>query len=285
MNKEFPPYTGILKDIVDHKHLEINAKMARVPLATLQAQALEAIKSEKPFTAFAFEAALRSPLPPGEVHLILEIKSASPSAGVIQGSVDLPGLVSVYQQVATCISVLTDEKYFDGSLDRLKWVSGQVSQPTLCKDFILHPYQVVEAFLAGAGGVLLIVKILDDDTLSQLYEAICHWGMTPVVEIQNQEELKRAMALNPSVLMINNRDLNTFEVSLETTLTLAAAIPSNVLSNVLLISASGISTRKQIEHLLPVTSCFLIGTAVMKQDLQDLPQHLNELKEGFPKCL
>ncbi|MBY0405958.1 MAG: indole-3-glycerol phosphate synthase TrpC [Cyanobacteria bacterium] len=281
MNKEIPHYTGILKDIVDHKLLEINAKMAQTPLAILHAKAFESFSKRDALTVPAFETALRSPLLPGEVHLILEVKSASPSAGVIQGAVDLPGLVSAYQQSATCISVLTDEKYFDGSLDRLKWVSGQVSQPTLCKDFILHPYQVAEAFLAGAGGVLLIVKILDDDTLSLLYEAICRLGMTPVVEIQNQAELKRAMALNPSVLMINNRNLNTFEVSLETTLTLATVIPSNVL----IISASGISTREQIESLLSVTSCFLIGTAVMKQNIQDLPQHLNELKEGFPKCL
>lgn len=194
------------------------------------------------------------------VKLIAEIKPSSPSAGVIAPKLDLAATLDAYDRYAAAISVLTDEKYFGGSLQLLAETSRRASRPTLCKDFILDPLQVVEARAAGAQAVLLIVKILDDDDLAALHQEIISLGMTPLVEIQNEAELARALRLQPQATLINNRDLETFEISFETTRRLAPQVPPGIVT----VSASGVQSRADIEALLPYCSRFLVGTSLMK---------------------
>jgi indole-3-glycerol phosphate synthase/phosphoribosylanthranilate isomerase len=261
-----------LSEIVAHKRDEVAARQQARPLDSFVAQAM-------PLSGFPFEAALRRPKP---VHLIAEIKPSSPSAGVLQAELDLGGLLAAYNPYASAISVLTDAKYFGGSLERLATVTQQTPHPTLCKDFILEPYQVYEARLAGASAVLLIVKILDDLTLRTLHALIRALGMTPVVEIQNEGELARALAIDAETLLINNRDLSTFDISLETTHHIVQALQRESLSaaalaNLLIISASGIESRVDIDFLLPSVQRFLIGSSLMKQPPDCLPDKLAEL--------
>jgi indole-3-glycerol phosphate synthase len=206
------------------------------------------------------------------INLICELKPKSPSAGVLKSEFDLPALLSAYESCAAGISVLTDEKYFGGSLDLLAEVARQSRLPILCKDFIIDPEQCLEARQAGAQAVLLIVKILTDEQLHSLYKIICRLGMTAIVEVQNDEECSRALALAPEVILINNRNLDTFRISMQTTFDLAPKIPGNIVK----ISASGYSNRSEIETILPYCQNFLIGSALMTAD--NLLETLTALK-------
>ncbi len=262
---------GVLDAIVANKHIEVKARQAQISLETLKAQA-------QPLTGFPFEAALRQEK---NVHLITEIKPSSPSAGILQSELDLDGVLVAYNRYASAISVLTDEKYFGGSFERLATVSQQSPHSTLCKDFILEEYPVYEARLAGAAAVLLIVKILDDATLHQLHTCIRELGMTPVVEVQNETELARALAIGADVLLINNRDLSSFDIALETTHRLVKVLQERLTPEAaaqkIIISASGIASRSDIETLLPSAHCFLVGSSLMKQPIEALPHLLADL--------
>ncbi len=163
-------------------------------------------------------------------NLICELKPKSPSAGVLKKNFDFMEMLPHYKEHAAAISVLTDQKYFGGSLSLLADVSCKTTQPTLCKDFFIDPFQCIEARLAGAQAVLLIVKILDDALLAQLHKATTELGMNAVVEVQNQDELDRALAVKPEIILINNRNLDTFEISLSTTRDLAPNIPEHVVA-------------------------------------------------------
>ncbi|MFQ3582380.1 MAG: indole-3-glycerol-phosphate synthase [Chloracidobacterium sp.] len=203
--------------------------------------------------------------------IIAEIKPISPSDGVLQAQPDLPAILSVYDARAAAISVLTEPRYFGGSLDLLREVAGRSSRPTLCKDFILDIRQVHAARAAGAEAVLLIVKILDDERLQSLHAEIERWNMTPVVEVQTEAELERALAVDPSVMLINNRNLETFEISLDTTKRLAPRVPLGIVT----VAASGIHGRADIEALLPYCTRFLVGTHLMRAP--DLTAAFDEL--------
>ncbi len=217
-------------------------------------------RGDRPSVARSNAPSFRDALRGDGLKLVTEIKPASPSAGVLQADLDLPLILDAYNRYAAAISVLTDRKFFNGSLDLLAEVSVKSPRPTLCKDFILDPVQVADARAVGAAAVLLIVKILDDAELGDLHAAIVEQGMTPVVEIQNEAELDRALAVDPSVILVNNRDLTTFEISFDTTKRLVPRIPRQIFS----ISASGIQSRKDIEALRGYTSRFLIGTSLMQ---------------------
>lgn len=192
--------------------------------------------------------------------LIAEIKPRSPSEGALQTAPDLARRLPVYDAYAAAISVLTEPDHFGGSFALLAEVARRSSRPTLCKDFILHPAQVYDARRAGAEAVLLIVKILDDAQLADFHAEIRRWNMTPVVEVQTEAELERALRVNPEVVLINNRNLETFEVSLETTKRLAPCVPSGIVT----IAASGVHRRADIETLLPYATRFLVGTSLMR---------------------
>jgi indole-3-glycerol phosphate synthase len=203
--------------------------------------------------------------------IIAEIKPRSPAEGILQSMPDLARVLAAYDAHAVALSVLTEPDYFGGSFDLLAAVAHRSSRPTLCKDFVLDVRQIHAARAAGAEAVLLIVKILDDEQLCRLSAEIQRWNMTPVVEIQTEAELERALALNPSVILINNRNLETFDISLETTKRLAPRVPPHVVT----IAASGIQCRADIEALLPYCTCFLIGTHLMRApDLEAAFAHL-----------
>lgn len=235
--------TKILSEIVENKRLE-----------------LAGLPPESPDAPPPGDGSFLSALAADGLKFIAEIKPSSPSAGVIRAEVKLPEILEAYNQYAAAISVLTDAKYFGGSLDLLSEVSRNSPRPTLCKDFIVSERQVRDARRAGAQAVLLIVKILSDEELATLHEAVLSLGMTPLVEIQNDEELDRALKVSPRTLLINNRNLETFDITFDTTKRLVPRIPSNIVA----ISASGIERRADVDELLPFCSKFLVGTSLMK---------------------
>lgn len=252
---------GVLDEILENKRGEIARLKAAVPLAELKQQAAAAA------AAADFVASLRQP----GVSIIAEIKPRSPSMGTLRESLPLDDIVKIYSRHARGISVLTDERYFGGSLDLLAKVSCATSVPTLCKDFVLDEHQVYSARIAGASAVLLIVKALDDERLSSLHATIQALNMVPVVEVQNEAELDRALKVSPDVVLVNNRNLDTMEIDLATSEKLIPEIPKSVLA----ISASGISEPTDIERLLPLCKTFLIGSSLMLAD--DIEHKLSSL--------
>lgn len=244
---------GSLVDIVENKKTELSSRM--------RTRDLESFRHKVRKANFEFSSALRQ----SGVNLICELKPKSPSAGVLRSNVNVDDIIACYNRHARAISVLTDEKYFGGSLELLSEVVGKSHLPVLCKDFILTPYQCYEAREAGAAAVLLIVKILSDAQLRSLYECIKALGMDAVVEVQTPDEVERAKRVSPKIVMVNNRDLSTFEMDLGTTERLAGSIGRDTI----LISASGVLERSDIERLLPFCSNFLIGSALMKSDNMD----------------
>jgi indole-3-glycerol phosphate synthase / phosphoribosylanthranilate isomerase len=253
---------NILAEIVAHKRLEIEAMKASIPLDELRQKAIP-IHS-------GFVQALQK----DGINLIAEVKPKSPSGGLARAGIDFREVVKLYSQYATAISVLTDKKYFDGSYELLKEISAQTNLPLLCKDFVMDDYQCYLARSMQAQAVLLIVKILPDELLLHLSKLIASLGMTPVVEIQNGEEAKRAVAAGAYCIMINNRDLETFNVDLNTTVRLAPLLPPGTL----VISASGISEREQIDYLSSACRNFLVGTSLMKAE--NIAEKLATLKES-----
>jgi indole-3-glycerol phosphate synthase len=237
-----------LREIVHHKEIEVRKSKQTTPAESLRAVA---IRGESTFA---------QALSGFGQHFIAEIKPKSPSSGVLRGELQLDAVVQAYNKHASAISVLTDKQFFGGSWELLKEVRGLSRLPILCKDFILDSYQCLQARSAGADAVLLIVKILDDQKLAELYRTIVELGMTAVVEIQNENELARSLALKPEVLLINNRNLDTFVIDLTTTLRLAKLIPDPIS----IIAASGIETAQDIAQFSGVCSNFLIGSALMK---------------------
>jgi indole-3-glycerol phosphate synthase len=251
---------NVLAEIVAHKLKELVERKAICPENHLAKQIL--------CGNGRFEQALAG----DGIKLICEIKPSSPSAGVLRKSVNIDEILKVYDKYACAISCLTDKKYFGGSLELLSTVVQKSKCPVLCKDFVVDAYQVYEARTAGADAVLLIVKILTDEQLQKLYRLIGDLGMTAVVEIQNERELERAMSLTPLVLLINNRNLDTLQIDLETTKQLAPKIPKEVI----IVSASGIECRNDIDKLLPFAQRFLIGSVLMAAE--DMDAKLMELR-------
>ena len=202
--------------------------------------------------------------------LIAEIKKASPSKGVIRENFHHIQVARDYEAGgAHCFSILTDEKFFQGKLDYLADISCLSAIPVLRKDFIIEKRQVLEARLAGADAVLLIAAILDEVKLSKLHSLALDLGMDVLVEVHNEEEMERVLALPFKLIGINNRDLKTFEVDLETTKKLLKKYKT-ALANKVVVSESGISTKEQIEELHALgVKAFLIGETFMKEkDIQ-----------------
>jgi indole-3-glycerol phosphate synthase len=256
----------VLDEIVANKAQELIARKQQRPLAQFEKD----VKMLAP--GAPMEAAFLNSKPP--VKCILEIKPSSPSAGVLTQTLDLDNILAAYAKFGVGISVLTDQKYFGGSLELLSKVAECVPLPVLCKDFIIDPYQVMEARQAGAHAVLLIVKALNDPQLLALYRLIKQLGMTPLVEIQDEQELSRALALEPSILLINNRNLQTLDIDLATTERLAPKVPAGILK----ISASGIENRRDIDRLKAYCDGFLIGSLLMRQPS---PERLVETLQGL----
>ena len=194
--------------------------------------------------------------------VIAEIKKASPSAGLLRGDVDVPALARDYQSAgAAAISVLTDATFFQGALEDLRLARGAVEIPVLRKDFIIEPVQVYEARSAGADAVLLIAAALEPDRLKSLLGLVHDLGMAALVEVHNKGELEAVLPLNPKIVGINNRDLTTLRVSLQTSLNLRPMIPLGTT----VVCESGIGGPEDIRMLRQNgLDAFLIGTALMK---------------------
>jgi indole-3-glycerol phosphate synthase len=242
----------ILDKIVATKRAEIAAAKAERPEPTLRRRLGDAPPPR------GFLAAL-SVGPP--VRLIAEVKKASPSKGVIRADFDPVAIARTYQEHgASCISVLTDEQYFQGSLEYLRQVRAEVDLPVLRKDFIIDPYQVVEARVAGADAVLLIAECLDDDMLQRLHDAIVELDMTPLVELYEPANVERVLRIGARLIGVNNRDLRSFEVDLDHTLRLRRQIPADRV----LVGESGIRTRQDVERLEAAgVQAMLVGESLL----------------------
>ncbi len=260
----------ILQTIVEEKKREV----ARLPQRAISTAALRAAK-QAPGAARDFLAALRRPKS-GEVALIAEVKKASPSAGIIRPDFDPVRIAREYEAAgATCLSVLTDEKFFQGSLSYLRQIREAVSLPLLRKDFVIDERQLLEAVEWGADAILLIVAILDEERLSALHALARGGGLAALVEVHNEDELERALGIGAELIGVNNRDLRTFKVDLATTEQLAqrlhstpsASAPSGSASAPLLVAESGIHTRKDVERLAACgVNAILVGESLMRQD-------------------
>lgn len=199
----------------------------------------------------------------GQTAIIAEIKKASPSKGLIRPDFDPVSIARSYEQAgATCLSVLTDTPYFQGSDHDLETVRQQVELPILRKDFMLDPYQVLEAKALGADAILIILALVDDVLASELQAAARELDMAVLPEVHDRTELERALAMGTRLIGINNRDLRTFRTSLSTTLNLLPYIPENRL----VIAESGIHDRSDIERMQEAgVHGFLVGESLMRQ--------------------
>ncbi len=195
------------------------------------------------------------------IRLIAEVKKASPSKGVIREDFDPVAIAEIYQKHgASCISVLTDEPFFQGSLKYLREVRREVDLPVLRKDFLIDPYQVVEARAAGADAVLLIAECLDDYALARIFHTTIDLGMTPLVELYDPANLSRVLRVGARLIGVNNRDLRSFEVDLEHTLRLRRQIPADCI----VVGESGIRTRQDVERLEAAgVQAMLVGESLL----------------------
>jgi indole-3-glycerol phosphate synthase len=256
----------ILDEIVEWKRVEVAQNRSARPLHVVQAE-VEAAPVPRDLAA-----TLRAP----GVSLIAEIKRASPSRGLLRPDLDPAALAHEYAaNGAAAISVLTDARYFGGALEDLSTVRHTVDLPVLRKDFILDAYQVFEARAGGADAVLLIVATLTDADLSSLYLLTRELGMSALVEVHNEIELARARALPARIVGINNRDLHTFQVSLETTAGLRPLVPTEVT----LVAESGIHTPDDVAHLAALDiDAMLVGESLVRA--QDVGAKVRELVEN-----
>ena len=240
----------VLHKIVRDKEIWVAARKEQQPLASFQNEITQSQRS--------FYHALQG----ARTAFILECKKASPSKGTIRDNFDPVEIASVYKDYASAISVLTDEKYFQGSFDFLPLVSKTVTQPVLCKDFIIDPYQIHLARFYQADAILLMLSVLNDEQYIQLAAVAHSLNMGVLTEASNEEELDRAVQLKAKVVGINNRDLRDLSIDLDRTRQLAPRVPHGVT----VISESGINTYGQIRELSRFANGFLIGSALMSED-------------------
>jgi indole-3-glycerol phosphate synthase/phosphoribosylanthranilate isomerase len=200
-----------------------------------------------------------------DTGFILECKKASPSKGLIRKDFDLTAICEVYSRYATCISVLTDEHYFQGSFDYLKTVSQQVKQPLIGKDFYIDSYQVYLARFHGADAILLMLSVVDDFEYQQLATLAQSFNMSILTEVSNEEEMHRALKLEANIIGINNRNLRDLSTDTQTTLDLAELIPADRRQELVVISESGINNHQQVQQLSQVADGFLVGSSIMAQ--------------------
>lgn len=259
-----PALSTILDEILTQKRLEVAAARDRVAFDVLETR----LASAPPVRGFL--AALQAAEKPG---LIAEVKKASPSAGLIRTDFDPVTIARQYEVAgATCLSVLTDEHFFQGHLDYLRDIRQIVRIPVMRKEFIIDRYQIAEARVAGADCVLLIAECLDDDTLNDLYSYARSLGMDVLIELYDIENVPRVLSTGTKLLGINNRDLRTFVTSLEHTFRVKQQIPDDVL----LVSESGISSHAHIQRLRSEgVGAVLVGESLMKQP--DIGRAVQEL--------
>jgi indole-3-glycerol phosphate synthase len=254
----------ILDKIVATKHGEIEAAKTARPERELRAALADAPPVRDFFAPLAAA---------GPIRLIAEVKKASPSKGVIRADFQPVEIARVYERHgASCLSVLTDERYFQGSLEYLRAIRAEVKLPVLRKDFILDSYQLLEARLAGADAVLLIAECLDDCHLRKLHNEALELGMTPLVEFYEERNLPRVLEAGATLIGINNRDLRSFAVDIEHTIRLRSQIPDGCV----LVAESGIAGRADALRLQQAgIDAMLVGEHLMRQE--DIGAAVDEL--------
>ena len=250
----------ILQKIVAVKHEEIAAARKKKPLELVRQDAESRLLTRN------FEGALRVKIAGGQAAVVAEIKKASPSKGVLRADFIPADIAQSYAEgdghtSAACLSVLTDRQFFQGSSDFLKQARASCDLPVLRKDFLVDPYQVYEARAMGADAILLIAACLDDALMAELEAQARALDMAVLVEVHDQAELHRALKLKTPLVGINNRNLRSFEVSLQTTLDLMAEVPADRL----LITESGILAREDVARMQAAgVHAFLVGEAFMR---------------------
>ena len=249
------PLSNILQTIIRRKAEELVERAQGLSMRNLS-QRIEEIPSPRPFVA-----AIEDTLSQGKSAVIAELKRASPSKGVLRETFEPATIAAGYEQAgATALSVITDRDFFQGDDDYLTEAKAAYSLPILRKDFIIDAYQVYEARALGADCILLIVAALGDTSLNELVGLAAHLDLDVLVEVHNEEELERALPLNTRLIGINNRNLHTFQTSLETTLTLSNLVPEDRI----IITESGIRTREDVERMQNNgIQAFLVGEAFM----------------------
>jgi indole-3-glycerol phosphate synthase len=248
----------ILDEILAHKAGEVEARRSRRSL-----EEIERTIAGAPDTR-GFVRALEQTVAHGRPAVIAEVKKASPSKGVIRADFQPTEIARSYQDAgATCLSVLTDEKYFQGSDAYLEAIRSAVELPLLRKEFIVDGYQIVESRSIGADCVLLIVAALNPESLHEFYGQARSIGLDVLIEVHDASELELALALEPELIGINNRNLKTFETSLTNTYDLLSAIPDDVL----VVTESGIHSREDVQAMRGHdVHAFLVGEAFMRAD-------------------
>ena len=246
---------GVLDEIVAHKRTEVAALKTRRPVGEL----IAACRALAP--ALDFEAALRPPVG-ARVRLIAEVKRGSPSRGLFRSDLDPVAQASIYAGAgAAAVSVLTDARYFHGSIDDLVAVRAAIAIPVLRKEFIVDEYQLWEARAAGADAVLLIVAALDDAVLRDLLHAAKGAGLATLVEVHTAAELDRALRLGAPVVGVNNRNLQTLQTSLEPSLALLPQIPPGPVA----VSESGLASRADVEAVVAAGAhAILVGETLLR---------------------
>ncbi len=249
---------NILEEIYQHKIIEVRQRKKIKPLQDIckEIKCLE----NKPKD---FVGALKNKIDNGSNALICELKKASPSKGLIRENFNPIEIAQIYEKSgATCLSVLTDKKYFMGDDVYLSQVRANSSLPILRKDFMVDVYQIYEAKMLGADCILLIVAMLDESKLHELEQAALDIGLSVLIEVHNAQELERALRMKSKLIGINNRNLKTLEVDLKTSLSLAKSVPDDYV----LVGESGIRSKNDIAILKEKNiNCFLIGEHFMLQ--------------------
>lgn len=255
---------SVLSEILAAKRTEVDCARRRVPEAELQRKIADLPPAKD------FVGALRAAPPPA---LIAEVKKASPSKGVIRQDFNPVEIARIYAEGgAACISVLTDEPYFEGHLNYLRAIRDTVAQPLLRKDFIIDEYQLLESRAAGADAILLIAAALPVHQMQRLLEGAASLGMASIVEVHNAEELDEALSVQARIIGINNRNLHQFRTTLRTTLDLMPRIPPGHI----VVSESGINFRADVERLAAAgVHAVLVGEALMRE--ADIGAKLAEL--------
>ena len=246
----------ILRAIIQNKRLEIDAAKSAVPIVELRDRVADTV------AARGFERHIRERLAVSQTAVVAECKKASPSKGVIREDYDVQKLAESYEKGgAACLSVLTDEKFFRGSLRDLETAASSCSLPLLRKDFIVDAYQIYQSRASQADCILLIVSALDLTELIELGALAKELGMDVLVEVHSHAELEKALELTYGMIGINNRNLRTFETSLETSIQLCQHVPDNRI----IVSESGIHTADDVNRLRKAgIETYLVGESLMK---------------------